>query len=90
MLKLIAEANAKYGEYKSLLNTLEFDSRFVLDSVLLTDNYKSTQIEETQISQDEMYHLKYLELSDDNREIQNLKRTMSILDMLNWLGRINI
>lgn len=27
-LKLIAEANAKYGEYKSLLNTLEFDSVF--------------------------------------------------------------
>ncbi len=76
MLKLIAEANAKYGEYKSLLNTLEFDSRFFLDSVLLTDSYKSTQIEGAQISQDEMYHLKYLELSDDNREIQNLKRTV--------------
>ncbi len=76
LLKLIAEANAKYGEYKSLLHTLEFDSSFFLDSVLLTDSYKSTQIEGTQISQDEMYHLKYMELSDDNREIQNLKQTV--------------
>ena len=28
MLRLTSEANAKYGEYKSLLNTLEFDAGF--------------------------------------------------------------
>lgn len=76
MLRLISEANAKYGEYKSLLNTLEFDASFFLDSVLLTESYKSTQIEGTQISQDEMYYLKYMEKTDDNREIQNLKKTI--------------
>jgi len=76
MLRLIAEANEKYGEYKSLLNTLEFDSSFFLDLVLLNESYKSTQIEGTQISQDEMYYLKYMESTDDNREIQNLKRTI--------------
>ncbi len=76
MLRLIAEANEKYGEYKSLLNTLEFDSGYFLDSVLLNDSYKSTQIEGTQISQDEMYYLKYMRPTDDNLEIQNLKRTI--------------
>lgn len=76
MLRLASEANAKYWEYKSLLNTLEFDANFFLDSVLLTESYKSTQIEGTQISQDEMYYLKYMENTDDNREIQNLKRTI--------------
>ena len=76
MLRLISEANVKYGEYKSLLNTLEFDSSYFLDSVLLTESYKSTQIEGTQISQDEMYYLKYMEITDDNREIQNLKKTI--------------
>lgn len=76
MLRLISEANAKYGEYKSLLNTLEFDASFFLDSILLTESYKSTQIEGTQISQDEMYYLKYLDETDDNREIQNLKKTI--------------
>ena len=76
MLRLIAEANVKYGEYKSLLNTLEFDAGYFLNSVLLTESYKSTQIEGTQISQDEMYYLKYLEKNDDNKEIQNLKRTI--------------
>lgn len=30
MLKLISEANVKYGEYKSLLNTLEFDASYFL------------------------------------------------------------
>ena len=76
ILRLIAEANEKYGEYKSLLNTLEFDSSFFLDSILLNESYKSTQIEGTQISQDEMYYLKYMENTDDNREIQNLKKTI--------------
>ncbi|MDD3403880.1 MAG: Fic family protein [Hespellia sp.] len=76
MLCLIAEANVKYGEYKSLLNTLEFDANFFLDSIILTDSFKSTQIEGTQISQDELYYLKYMEKTDDNREIYNLKKTM--------------
>ena len=76
MLRLTAEANEKYGEYKSLLDTLEFDASYFLDSVLLTESYKSTQIEGTQISQDEMYYLKYLEKTDDNQEIENLKKTI--------------
>lgn len=76
MLMLISEANVKYGEYKSLLNTLEFDAGFFLDSVILNESYKSTQIEGTLISQDEMYYLKYMEITDDNREIQNLKKTI--------------
>lgn len=76
MLKLISEANVKYGEYKSLLNSLEFDAEFFLDSVILNESYKSTQIEGTQISQDEMYYLKYMEKTDDNKEIQNLKKTI--------------
>lgn len=76
MLRLISEANVKYGEYKSLLNTLEFDAGYFLNSVILNESYKSTQIEGTQISQDEMYYLKYLEKTDDNREIQNLRKTI--------------
>lgn len=76
MLRLISEANVKYGEYKSLLNTLEFDAGFFLDSVILNESYKSTQIEGTRISQDEMYYLKYMEKTDDNQEIQNLKKTI--------------
>ena len=55
---------------------MEFDSSYFLDSILLNDSYKSTQIEGTQISQDEMYYLKYMEKTDDNLEIQNLKRTI--------------
>ena len=76
MLRLIAEANVKYGECKSLLNTLEFDAGFFLDSIILNESYKSTQIEGTQISQDEMYYLKYMKKTDDNQEIQNLKKTI--------------
>lgn len=74
LLRLLSEANLKYGEYKTLLHTLEFDASYFLDSVLLTESYKSTQIEGTHISQDEMYYLKYLEKTDDTLEIQNLKK----------------
>ena len=87
MLKLISEANEKYGVYKSMLNNLEFDANFFLDSVILNESYKSTQIEGTQISQDEMYYLKYMEKTDDNREIQNLKRTIEYAESYLHLGK---
>ena len=74
LLKLIAEANEKYGEYKTYLKSLQFDSKFFLNSILLSESLKSTQIEGTQISQDEMYYLKYMPKTDDNLEIQNLKK----------------
>ena len=76
LLQLVSEANKKYGEYKSLLHTLKFDSSFFLNSVILTDSLKSTQIEGTQVSQDEMYYLHYMPENDDNKEIRNLKRTV--------------
>ena len=57
LLSLISEANQKYGEYKSHLSNLEFDYRFFLDSILLNESLKSTQIEGTQISQDDMYQM---------------------------------
>lgn len=76
MLILVAEANAKYGEYKSLLETLEFDSSYFLEPVLLKESYKSTQIEGTQITQEELYYLKYMEKSDDSKEIENLKNAI--------------
>ena len=81
LLKLLAEANEKYGEYKSYLKNLEFDSKFFLDSILLSESLKSTQIEGTQISQDEMYYLKYMPKTDDNLEIQNLKKVIEYADI---------
>lgn len=91
LLKLLAEANEKYGEYKSLLNTLDFDSKFFLDSALLTESYKSTQIEGTQVSQDELYYLKYLEKTDDSQEIENLKQTIEYAyEEINNGNNINI
>lgn len=78
LLKLLSEANEKYGEYKSYLKNIEFDSQFFLNSIILSESLKSTQIEGTQISQDEMYYLKYMPNSDDNLEIQNLKKLLTI------------
>ena len=77
LLKLLAEANEKYGEYKSLIKNIEFDSKYFLDSIILSESLKSTQIEGTQISQDEMYFLKYMANNDDKSEIENLKEVIS-------------
>lgn len=76
LLLLIAEANEKYGEYKSNLKNSKFDSKFFLDSIILSESLKSTQIEGTQISQDEMYYLKYMPKTDETSEIQNLKKVI--------------
>lgn len=80
LLKLISEANDKYGQYKALLNNVEFDSKFFLDSILLSESLKSTQIEGTQISQDEMYYLKYMGKTDETTEIENLKAVIEFAD----------
>ena len=76
LLSLISEANEKYGEYKSNLKNSKFDSKFFLDSIILSESLKSTQIEGTQISQDEMYYLKYMPKTDETSEIQNLKKVI--------------
>lgn len=76
LISLISEANLKYGEYKSNLKNSQFDSRFFLDSIILSESLKSTQIEGTQISQNDMYYLKYIPKTDDNLEIQNLKKVI--------------
>ena len=91
LLKLISEANVKYGEYKTLLNSIEFDSKFFLDSLLLNESLKSTQIEGTQISQDEMYYLKYMPSNDERIEIQNLKKSIEYAyEEINMQKGINI
>lgn len=76
LLSLISEANEKYGEYKSDLKNSKFDSKFFFDSIILSESLKSTQIEGTQISQDEMYYLKYMPKTDETSEIQNLKKVI--------------
>jgi Fic family protein len=76
LLSLISEANYKYSEYKTLLNSSKFDSKFFLDSIILNDSFKSTQIEGTQITNNDVYYLKYMPQTDDNLEIQNLKKVI--------------
>lgn len=91
LVNLIAEANLKYGEYKSILNSSKFDSRFFLDSIILSESLKSTQIEGTQISQDDMYYLKYMPETDDSLEIQNLKKVIDYAkDYLKDNKKINL
>lgn len=73
------------------MKNVEFDSKFFLDSILLSESLKSTQIEGTQISQDEMYYLKYMPKTDETKEIQNLKKVVEYSkDYLKSNSEINL
>lgn len=91
LLRLLSEANEKYGEYKSNLKNSQFDSKFFLDSIILSESLKSTQIEGTQISQDDMYYIKYMPKTDETKEIQNLKSVIEYSkEYLKQGNKINI
>ena len=84
LISLISEANLKYGEYKSNLKNSQFDSRFFLDSIILSESLKSTQIEGTQISQDDMYYLKY-SLILLHYVLRNLYQNLHYVQLVHYL-----
>ena len=45
LLRLLSQANAKYTEYKIKLQTLDFDSKYFLDSILLSESMKKLIME---------------------------------------------
>lgn len=75
-IKLLGQANDKYGQYKSLLKMFKFDQRYFLDSLVIGESVRSSRIEGTQISQDDMYYLNYKESNDDIKEVKNLKKML--------------
>ena len=76
LLSLLGEASKAYGVYKTMIAGLDFDANLFLSSLQLTESYKSTQIEGTSVSQDDMYYLRYENANDDMKEIINLKKTI--------------
>ncbi len=75
-IKLLGQANDKYGQYKSLLKMFKFDQKYFLDSLVLGESIRSSRIEGTQISQDDMYYMEYKESNDDIQEVKNLKKML--------------
>lgn len=73
-IKLLGQANDKYGQYKSLLKIFKFDQRYFLDSLILGESIRSSRIEGTQISQDDMYYINYKEPNNSIQEVKNLKK----------------
>lgn len=47
---------------------------FFLDALILGESIRSSRIEGTQISQDDMYYTNYKESSDTIDEVKNLKK----------------
>lgn len=75
-IKLLGQANDKYGQYKSLLKMFKFDQKYFLDSLVLGESIRSSRIEGTQISQDDMYYMDYKESNDSIQEVRNLKNML--------------
>ena len=75
-IKLLGKANDKYGQYKSLLKMFKFDQKYFLDSLILGESVRSSRIEGTQISQDDMYYINYIESNNSIQEVKNLKNML--------------
>ena len=75
-IKLLGQANDKYGQYKALLKMFKFDQKYFLDSLVLGESIRSSRIEGTQISQDDMYYMNYQESNDDIKKVKNLKKML--------------
>lgn len=75
-IKLLGKANDKYGQYKSLLKMFKFDQKYFLDSLVLGESVRSSRIEGTQISQDDIYYMNYKESNDSIQEVKNLKKML--------------
>lgn len=98
-IKILGQANDKYGQYKSLLKLFRFDQKYFLDSLILGESVRSSRIEGTQISQDEIYYINYKETNDSIEEVKNLKKMLDFgnkelknnkfsLDILNSMHKI--
>lgn len=98
-IKLLGQANDKYGQYKSLLKMFKFDQNYFLDSLVLGESIRSSRIEGTQISQDDMYYIDYKDSNESIKEIKNLKRMLNFanqklkdkkfsIDMINSMHKI--
>ncbi len=98
-IKLLGLANDKYGQYKSLLKMFKFDQRYFLDSLVLGESIRSSRIEGTQISQDDMYYMDYKRPNDSIKEVKNLKKMLEYaneklkdkdfsIDMINSMHKI--
>ena len=98
-IKLLGQANDKYGQYKSLLKMFKFDQKYFLDSLVLGESIRSSRIEGTQISHDDMYYMDYKESNDSIKEVKNLKQMLEYantklkdkkfsVDMINSMHKI--
>ena len=76
IVKLLGEANDKYGQFKTLLKLFKFNQKYFLDSLILGESLRSSRIEGTQISQDDMYYLNFKEQNDSIEEVKNLKKML--------------
>ena len=56
-IKLLGQANDKYGQYKTLLKMFKFDQKYFLDSLVLGESIRSSRNEWPQISQDDKYYI---------------------------------
>lgn len=75
-VKLLGQANDKYGQYKALLKMFKFDQKYFLNSLVLGESVRSSRLEGTQISQDDMYYMDYKTSNDSIKEVKNLKKML--------------
>ncbi len=76
ILKLLCEAKESYGEYKGYLKSMEFDYKFLLESLLINELYYSFKIDNSKLTKDDMFYMPYKLKDNESTEFNNIKKSL--------------
>lgn len=76
LYNIFLDATEKYTEYKTLLKVFKFNSKMFLDALIKNESLRSSRIEGTELSHEDVYYLDFKEQTDDVLEIKNLKNVI--------------
>ena len=78
LIKLLAEANEIYGEYKGYLRNMEYDYKCFIENSFINDLYYSFKIEGSKIEKDDMFHMLYHLKNNESIQFNNLRNCLNI------------
>ena len=76
LLKLLCDARESYGEYKGCLKSIEFDYKYLLENLVVSDIYYSFKIDNTKIDKGDMFYMPYRLKNNDTVMFNNLKKAL--------------
>jgi len=74
LIKLLCDAREIYGEYKGYLKSMEFDYKYLLENLMVSDIYYSFKMDNVKIEKGDMFYMPYSIKNNDSIIFNNLKK----------------